>query len=148
MKISGGFSFDDIFRQLSICQIILNLPHLLALVESRGKTWEQALKSWYIIFFQVDLSFSISTNLIIYQSHYQPISISTNLNRSQIMVYHLLPGGFVILGHSQYQPISISTNLNINQSQSWYIIFFIFNPSQPQILIILFQADLPFPTLS
>ena len=35
-------------------QIILNLPHLLALMESRGKTWEQALKSWYIIFFQVD----------------------------------------------------------------------------------------------
>ena len=34
-------------------QIILNLPHLLALMESRGKTWEQALKSWYIIFFQV-----------------------------------------------------------------------------------------------
>ena len=34
-------------------QIVLNLPHLLALMESRGKTWEQALKSWYIIFFQV-----------------------------------------------------------------------------------------------
>ena len=69
-------------------QIILNLPHLLALVESRGKTWEQALKSWYIIFFQVDLSFSITLDLN--QSHYQPISISTNLNQSQILVHHIL----------------------------------------------------------
>jgi len=32
--------------------IILNMPHLMALLEQRAKTWEQALKSWYIIFFQ------------------------------------------------------------------------------------------------
>ena len=32
--------------------IILNLPHIVALAEQRKKGWEQAIKSWYIIFFQ------------------------------------------------------------------------------------------------
>jgi len=50
----GGvaWSFAALHPELLNNLIILNIPHLLALLESRGKTWEQALKSWYIIFFQ------------------------------------------------------------------------------------------------
>merc|ERR1712080_718393 len=47
-----AWSFAALHPELLDNLIILNLPHLLALMESRGKTWEQALKSWYIIFFQ------------------------------------------------------------------------------------------------
>ena len=71
-------------------------------------------------------SLSISTNLIINQSQYEPISKSTNLNQFQILVHHilhfwsisisnpdhLLPGGFSITYYFLTYP-----NLNINHYQ-------------------------------
>jgi pimeloyl-ACP methyl ester carboxylesterase len=47
-----AWTFAALHPELLSGLVILNMPHLLALVDSRGKTWEQALKSWYIIFFQ------------------------------------------------------------------------------------------------
>jgi pimeloyl-ACP methyl ester carboxylesterase len=47
-----AWAFAALHPELLSGLVILNMPHLLALLESRGKTWDQALKSWYIIFFQ------------------------------------------------------------------------------------------------
>ena len=47
-----AWTFAALYPEMLDNLIILNMPHLMALVDARGKTWEQALKSWYIIFFQ------------------------------------------------------------------------------------------------
>jgi len=47
-----SWCFAALYPEMLENLIVINLPHLLALLEHRAKTWEQALKSWYIIYFQ------------------------------------------------------------------------------------------------
>ena len=42
----------------------------------------------------------------------------------QVLVHHLLPGGFVIFDHSRSQPISLSTNPNQSQILVHHILHF------------------------
>eukprot|EP00090_Calanus_glacialis_P006426 TRINITY_DN15009_c0_g1_i1.p1 TRINITY_DN15009_c0_g1~~TRINITY_DN15009_c0_g1_i1.p1 ORF type:complete len:340 (-),score=66.59 TRINITY_DN15009_c0_g1_i1:155-1174(-) len=44
--------FAALYPEMLTNLIICNLPHPIALMDQRKKGWEQALKSWYIIFFQ------------------------------------------------------------------------------------------------
>merc|ERR1712228_192679 len=50
-----GWSFagrhGDMLKSYTAC----NIPHPAALQEARANTWEQKLKSWYILFFQAPI---------------------------------------------------------------------------------------------
>jgi len=47
-----SWTFAALYPEMLSNLVICNLPHLMAFLEQRKNGWEQALKSWYIIFFQ------------------------------------------------------------------------------------------------
>jgi len=47
-----AWTFAALYPEMLTNLVVCNLPHLIALLDQRKKGWEQALKSWYIIFFQ------------------------------------------------------------------------------------------------
>jgi len=46
-----AWTFAALHPEMLTNLVVLNLPHILSFIEAR-KRWEQALKSWYIVFFQ------------------------------------------------------------------------------------------------
>jgi len=47
-----AWTFAALYPEMLDNLIVCNIPHLIALLNQRKKGWEQALKSWYIVFFQ------------------------------------------------------------------------------------------------
>jgi len=47
-----AWTFAALYPEMLSNLIVCNLPHVIALLEQRKNGWEQALKSWYIVFFQ------------------------------------------------------------------------------------------------